>query len=87
MARDGLIGDHGERALLGDGLADVVAVVGRVGHDHRGRQVLDQGQGLGRITPVPRREPEADGAAQASDGQVDLGAQAAAGTAKSLPRT
>ena len=65
-------------------LADAVAVVGGVGHHHRGRQALDQGHGLRGVTAVAGGEDEADRAAQTSDGHVDLGAQTAAGAAERL---
>lgn len=58
------LGD-GQRALRGDGLADLVAVVGGVGHHHLCRQALDQRQGLACVTLVAGGEMEADRAAQA----------------------
>lgn len=33
--------DHGDSALVGDGLTEVVGVVGGVGHDDLGGQALD----------------------------------------------
>ncbi len=69
----GIVGNDGECALVGDGPADLVAVVGGVGHHHFGRQVFDQRQGLRGVAAVAGSENEADRAAEASDGEVDLG--------------
>lgn len=79
----GVVGDDSHGAFVGDGLAQVVGVVG-VGHDDLGGEILDQGAGPGRVALLSGGEGEVDGAAQASDGHVDLGAQATARTTKGL---
>lgn len=73
-----VVGDDRQCALLGDSLANLVAIVGGVGHDHFGRHVFDQGEGLRRVTALAGGEMEADRTAQASDGHMDFRAQAAA---------
>ena len=70
--------------FVGDSFSDLVAVIGGVGHDDLGWQALDQGQGLWRIAHLAGGEMETDRTAQASDGQVDLGAQATSGTTNGL---
>ena len=70
----GVIRDDGPRTLVGDRLAQAVAVVSSVGHDDVGRQLLDQGFGLRGIAPLAGREREPDRAAQTAYGQMDLGA-------------
>jgi hypothetical protein len=77
-ARDGLFGDDSQRALVGDGLAEVVGVVGCIGHDDVGGQSLDQEAGLGRVALLAGREDEPYRTAQPSNGEMDFGAQAAA---------
>src|SRR5258708_28297268 len=72
----GVVGKDGERALVGDRLADMVGVIGGVGHDDLGGEALDQGAGLRRIASLAGREDEAHRAPQAADSQMDLGAQA-----------
>jgi len=72
-----IIWDDGQRALFGDGLAEIIGVVGGVGHEDLGGQPLDQGTGLRRIALLPGGQGEPDRTAQASDSQVDLGAQTA----------
>ena len=59
-----------------------VGVAGGVGHDHLGGQALDQGVGLRAVACLAGGEREADGAAEAAHGQVELGAQAAARAAQ-----
>jgi hypothetical protein len=57
-----IVGDHGKRTFLGDGSADLIAVVGGVGHGHGGVQSVDQrGQGLGHVAAMPGGEMEAKG--------------------------
>lgn len=86
LCAGGVVGDHGEGALSGDGLAQAIAVIGGIGHDNLGRQSLDEGIGYRGISLLAGREREAHWAAQPADGQVDLGAQAASGAAEGLIR-
>lgn len=79
-----VVGDNGNGALVGNHLAEVVGVVGRVGHDDFGGKVFDQGTRLGHIAHLARRKRKAHRASQSSDSQVDFGAQAAARTANGL---
>ena len=73
----GVVGDDGECALVGDRLAEMVGVIGGVGHDDLGGKAVDQGAGLWRITSLAGREDEPHRASQPTDSQMDLGAQAA----------
>ena len=73
-----IVGNDGECALVGDGPADAVTVVGGISHHCLGRQTFDQGQGLRGVATLAGGEDEADRAAETSDGEVDLGAQTAA---------
>src|SRR5690606_32472972 len=59
-------------------------VIGRVGYDDLGRQVLDQGIALRCIALLTCGECEADRTAETAHGHVDLGAQAPTGAAKGL---
>ena len=79
-----IVGNDGERALVGDRLAKVVGVIGGVGHDDLSGQAFDQGSGLRDIAHLARREQEAHGASQTPDGQMDFGAQATARAADGL---
>jgi hypothetical protein len=79
-----VVGDDGEGALGGDGVAEVIRVISGVGHHHFCREPLDQGAGLGRVALLAGRQDEADRTSQTSDGQVYFGAQAAARTSKRL---
>jgi hypothetical protein len=73
-----IIWDDGERAFVGDGLPDVVGVVGCIGHHDVGGSSVDQGAGLGRVALLAGGEDEPHRTAQASNGEMDFGAQAAA---------
>ncbi|MET4735602.1 hypothetical protein ABIE64_004348 [Thalassospira sp. MBR-102] len=72
-----VVGNDRERALVDDGLAEVIGVVGGVGHDRLDRQVLDQGFSLRHVTLLACGEREAHRASQAAHGHMDLGAQPA----------
>ncbi len=41
-----IAGDHGRGVLVGDRLAEVIAIIGGVGHDDLGGQTFDQPAGL-----------------------------------------
>jgi len=73
-----VVGDDGDRALVSDSLAEVVSIVGGIGHNHLGRRAFDQGPGLWRIAHLTGREREADRTPKAPHRHVNLGAQAAA---------
>jgi hypothetical protein len=62
-----IVGDDGERPLIGDGLAEMVCVIGRVGHDDLGRQTLDERASLWRVAHLAGRQGEAHGTSQATD--------------------
>ncbi len=70
--------DDGERALGRDGLAQVIRVIGRIGHDDLGGQFLDQRGGLRRIALLTCSKREPHRTSQAANGHMYLGAQAAA---------
>jgi transposase len=80
----GVVGDDRDGALGGDRLAQRVGVVGRIGNDHLGRKPVDQRVGLRAVAALSAGQGEAHWGAQAANGQVDLGTQAAAGAAKGL---
>ncbi|BAQ46304.1 hypothetical protein Maq22A_c15785 [Methylobacterium aquaticum] len=80
----GIVRDHGRRALASNGLAQLITVVGRISQDNRSREIRQQRLGLGRIALLARRDDKPNRTAQTAHGQVDLGAQAATGSAKSL---
>ncbi len=79
-----VVRDDGERALGGDGLTEVIGVISGIGHHDLGGETFDQSAGLRRIAFLSSRQDEADRTSQASDGQVYLGAQAAARTSEGL---
>src|SRR5258708_7887985 len=81
----GVVGNDGERALVGDRLADMVGVIGGVGHDDLGGEALHQGAGLRRIASLAGREDEAHRAPQAADSQMDIGYHASSGARHAIP--
>ena len=54
----------------------MVGVISGVGHHDLRGEALDQGAGLRRIASLAGREDEPHRAPQATDSQMDLGAQA-----------
>jgi hypothetical protein len=54
----------------------MVGVISGVSHHDLGGEALDQGAGLWRIASLAGREDEPHWASQATDSQMDLGAQA-----------
>jgi hypothetical protein len=79
-----VVGDDGDGAGLGDGGAEGVGVVGGIGED-RGRPIgAEQRQGLRGVAALAGGQDDPDGAAQATNGEVDLGARAATGAADGL---
>jgi hypothetical protein len=79
-----VVGNDGDRALGGDRLAEGIGVLGGIGHDDLGWQALDQAVGLRAVATLAASQGKTHGHTQAAHGQVDLGAQAAAGAAKGL---
>lgn len=73
-------------AFVGNGVTQAITVISGVGHEEVGSEALDKSISLRCIALVTRGQREADWAAEAAHGHVDLGAQAAARTAKGLPR-
>ena len=53
-------------ALVGDRIAQTIAVVGGVGHDEVGAQAIDQGLRLRRVAPLACGENEPDRTAEAT---------------------
>ena len=82
--RGKVVGNDCGGALAGDGVAQTFAVIGRVGHDDFGGEALDQGVGLWGVAFLAGGDREADRAAEATHGHVDLRAQAATGPAEGL---
>ena len=74
----------GEGALGGDGLAEVIGIIGGVGHHDFGGETIDQSASLRDVALLAGRQDEADRTSQASDGQMYLGAQATARASKGL---
>jgi hypothetical protein len=70
-------GDDGLRSDLAQRLVEMVGVVGLVGDDGGGFEAVEQRRGLDDITPVARRQNEADGQSKGVDAGVDLGPEAA----------
>src|SRR3990170_3471353 len=79
-----VVRDDGHGALGSDGLTEAIAVIGGIRHDDFCRQALDQGVGLWGVALLTSRESKPHRAAEATHGEMDLGAQAAAGAAKGL---
>ena len=73
-----IVGDDGDGAGLGDGGAEVVGVVGGIGQDEARSVLVEQGGSLRGIAALPGGQDDPDRAAEAADGEVDLGAPAAA---------
>jgi curved DNA-binding protein CbpA len=74
----GVVGDDGERTFAGDRQPEVVGVIGGIGDDDIGGHAVDERSGLRSITGLAGGEDEAHRAAQAANGEMDLGGQAAA---------
>src|SRR5438445_11873143 len=79
-----VVGDDGECALGGDGLTQVIGVIGRIGHDDLGGQSLDQCGGLRCIALLARGKYEPHRTSQTANGHMYLGAQAPARAADRL---
>ena len=73
-----IVGDDGDGAGLSDCGAEVVGIVGGIGQDEAWPVLVEQGGGLRGIAALPGGQDDPDGAAKAADGEVDLGAPAAA---------
>lgn len=50
-----IVRDDGERGLGGNGLSEVIGVIGGVGHHHLGGESFDQRPGLWRVAFLTRR--------------------------------
>jgi hypothetical protein len=79
-----IVRDDGDRPLRGNGLTEVIGIVGRVGHDDLSGKALDQRSGLRDVAAVACGEAQSDRTPQAPDGETGLGAQAAARAADCL---
>lgn len=79
-----VVGDDRDSTCLGDGLTEVVGVVGGIGQRGGGSILAEQSRSLRHIAALAGGEDNPGWATQAADGQVDLGAQAAAGSANGL---
>lgn len=79
-----VVGNDGEGTLGSDGLTEVIGIISGVGHHDLGGETFDQSAGLRGIAFLACRQDEADRTSQASDGQVYLGAQAAARASEGL---
>jgi hypothetical protein len=69
-----VVRDHGNCALPGGGSAKAVTIVGSIGNDEFSRLVFEQRLCLWGIATLAGGQPEGNGAAQASNGHMDLGA-------------
>lgn len=76
--------DDGLSARCFDGLNQGVAVVGLVGNDRLGLEVLDQRLPLCNVSDLARSHDQADRIAQRIDTCVDLGCQPTTGSADGL---
>jgi len=79
-----IVGDDRHCALCGDGFAQMIRIVGRIGHDNFGGKILDQAARLGRVAFLAGCQHKTDRTSEAADGHVYLGAQAAARAADGL---
>jgi len=79
-----IVGDDRERAAVRDRLAEMVCIIGGIGHDDVCGQVFDQGCRLGRVACLARCQDEPDGASQPPNGQMDLCAQPTARASNGL---
>ena len=79
-----IVGNDGLGAFLGDGLADVVSIVGGVSDDHRCGGALKEANSLRRIALLASGEDETHRTSQTARSQVDLCTQAAARASDSL---
>lgn len=80
----GIVRDHRDGAGFGDAGAEVISIIGCVGHDDAGLLSLQQRCRLGSIALLAGGQMEGDGAPQAAHSEMDFGAQAAARTSESL---
>lgn len=64
-------GNDSDSTLCGDGLTEVIGIVGGIGHDHLGWQSIDQRRGLRHIAAMTRGESEPDRAAQPANRKVE----------------
>ena len=70
--------DHRDGVLFGDGIAERLGIVALIAEDVSGRQIGDQGFGLGDVVDLSWRKNEAEWIAQGIDDGVDFGGQSAA---------
>ncbi len=83
----GAAGNDGLRRGLGQAVAEVIGIVGRVGNDDLKRQAGNEVVRLRDVVGWAGGQREADRAAQAIDGEMDLAGQAAARAADGLSRS
>jgi len=76
--------DHGVDLGLGEMCSEAIVVVALVGDQADEREPVDQGEGLGRLVHLSCRQDQPKRMAEGIDGDVDLGAQAAARAADGL---
>jgi hypothetical protein len=62
LGAGGIVWDHGNSALFGDGLPEVISVVSGIGHYDIGMKPFDQGSRLRRITAMSCGQSEPNGA-------------------------
>ena len=79
-----IVGNDGYSAFFGNCGANGIGIVGGVGHDDVGVEPLDKGDRLRRVASLAGGEDQPDRAAQATHGQMDLGAEPAARPSDSL---
>jgi len=73
--------DHGDSALLGDGIAERFCIVAFVAQNMLGGQVDDQCLSLGDVADLPGRQDEPQRIAHGIDNGMDFCGQAAPRTA------
>ena len=76
--------DHGLGADGGDVMAEVIGVIGSVGHHPSGREAGDQAAGLSYVVALAGGEKEAHRQAEPAHGGMDFAGQAAPRTADRL---
>lgn len=80
----GIVRNDSCGSFVGNGIADVICIIGRVGNHELGGLAVEKCRGLWSVTSMASRENESYRTAKSSHGQMNFGAQAAARTSDGL---
>jgi hypothetical protein len=69
-----IVRDHRDAAGFGDAVAEVIGIIGCIGHDDAGLLSLQQRCRLGSIALLTGSQTEGDRTSQAAYSEMDLGA-------------